>query len=194
MFSGLFDLLSSAVFCNSGGIIDGTQETDTLSETARGLVDQLQAVISNTSSFEIPNPDGSPIEYKNWAMRFLEGASSMIYILSDFEQLVEAEGWQYLYYVFQASFSTPAPVTSIEVEGTTEYTTKFIPFLLNNKPDFVKDTYFLSLKFTTEDGTTTAVQWPMILVNGKCYFFSLEIVHTNEGTEVRLYPKPQPIL
>jgi hypothetical protein len=44
VFSGLFDLLS------------GTQEADTLSEAARGLVNQLQAVISNTSSFEIKVP------------------------------------------------------------------------------------------------------------------------------------------
>ncbi|ADA67223.1 conserved hypothetical protein [Thermotoga petrophila RKU-10] len=118
----------------------------------------------------------------------------MIYIPSDFEQLVLAEGWQYLYYVFQVSFFMPATVTSIEIEGITEYNTKFIPFLLNNKPDFVDKTYFLSLKCTTEDETTTVVQWPMISVNGKYYFFSLDIVHTSEGTEVRLYPKSQPIL
>ncbi|AAD36737.1 hypothetical protein THMA_1711 [Thermotoga maritima MSB8] len=116
-------------------------------------------MMSNTSSFEIPDPDSSPDEYEDWAMGFLEGASSMIYIPSDFEQLVWAEGWQYLYYVFQVSFFMPATVTSIEIEGITEYTTKFIPFLLNNKPDFVDKTYFLSLKCTTVDGTTTAVQW-----------------------------------
>jgi len=48
------------------------------------------------------------------------------------------EGWQYLYYVFRASFFMPATITSIEIEGITEYNTKFIPFLLNNKPDFVE--------------------------------------------------------
>lgn len=62
----------------------------------------------------------------------------MIYIPSDFKRLMWTEGWQYLYYVFRASFFMPATITSIEIEGITEYNTKFIPFLLNNKPDFVE--------------------------------------------------------
>ncbi|AAD36736.1 hypothetical protein THMA_1710 [Thermotoga maritima MSB8] len=34
----------------------------------------------------------------------------------------------------------------------------------------------------------------MISVDGKYYSFSLDIVQKDEGTEVRLYPKPQSIL
>ncbi|HBF70165.1 MAG TPA: hypothetical protein DDW32_06485 [Thermotoga sp.] len=33
----------------------------------------------------------------------------------------------------------------------------------------------------------------MISVDGKYYFFSLDIVQKDEGTEVRLYPKTQPL-
>lgn len=136
-------------------------------------------------------------------MRFLEGVFSMSYIPSDFEQLVwvqKAGSISTVCFGQVSSYLQPSHRSK-----SMEYTTKYIPFILNDKPDFVDKTYFLSLKCTTKDGTTTAVQWPMISVNtisflkrqmkepksnctrshnGYCDYFSIET----------LLPTPNPCL
>ncbi|PLV55836.1 hypothetical protein AS006_08990 [Thermotoga sp. SG1] len=116
----------------------------------------------------------------------------MIYIPpDDFNQIVGDEKLRYIFCAFVLSFFKPATVTSIEIKDVTEYPdTKYVPFILSDKPNFVENTYFLSLKCTTQDGTETAVQWPMISVGGDFYFFSIDIKETGQGTEVRIYPEP----
>lgn len=184
----VFSVILLLVSC-AGGIPQGT--TDTLSDEANKLIGELSTAIENTSSLDIPDPGSSPTEYNEWAEGFLNAASSMIYIpTDDFDQLVGEEELQYLFWAFRFSFFLPATVTSIEVEGITEYPdTKYLPFILSDKPDFVQKTYFLSLRCTTQDGTETSVHWPMIEVGEDYYFFSIDIVDTGSGTEVRIYPE-----
>lgn len=54
----VFSVILLLVSC-TGGIPQGT--TDTLSDEANKLIEELSTAIENTSSLDIPDPDNSPM-------------------------------------------------------------------------------------------------------------------------------------
>ena len=96
--------------------------------------------------------------------------------------------------VFQAtdfivfSLCRPSTPTSISVAGVSKIETKLIPWIIDEKPTFVKDVYSVSI--CTRNASSTVVNLPMIIVQDKGYFFTVYVRETGGGTQVAWYPGP----
>jgi len=85
-------------------------------------------------------------------------------------------------------FVNPSTPTSINVAGVSKIETKLIPWIIDEKPTFVKDVY--SVTICTRNASSTVVNLPMIIVQDKGYFFTVYVRETGGGTQVAWYPGP----
>ena len=85
-------------------------------------------------------------------------------------------------------FVNPSTPTSISVAGVSKIETKLIPWIIDEKPTFVKDVY--SVTICTRNASSTVVNLPMIIVQDKGYFFTVYVRETGGGTQVAWYPGP----
>ncbi len=88
-------------------------------------------------------------------------------------------------------FVNPPTPTSISVAGVSKIETKLIPWIIDEKPSFVKDVYSVTY-VCTRNASTTVVNFPMITVENenKGYFFTVYVRETGGGTQVAWYPSP----
>jgi hypothetical protein len=88
-------------------------------------------------------------------------------------------------------FVNPSTPTSISVAGVSKIETKLIPWIIDEKPTFVKDVYSVTY-ICTRNASTTVVNFPMITVENenKGYFFTVYVRETGGGTQVAWYPGP----
>jgi hypothetical protein len=86
-------------------------------------------------------------------------------------------------------FVNPSTPTSISVAGVSKIETKLIPWIIDEKPTFVKDVYSVTY-ICTRNASTTVVNFPMITVENenKGYFFTVYVRETGGGTQVAWYP------
>ena len=95
--------------------------------------------------------------------------------------------------VFQAtdfvvfSLCRPSTPTSISVAGVSKIETKLIPWIIDEKPSFVKDVYSVTYVCTRND-STTVVELPMMIVQENAYYFAVWIQETDGATELKYYP------
>jgi len=98
--------------------------------------------------------------------------------------------------VFQAtdfvvfSLCRPSTSTSINVAGVSKIETKLIPWIIDEKPTFVKDVYSV----TTRNASTTVVELPMMIVQENAYYFAVWIQEKDGATELKYYPTLVPFL
>ena len=101
--------------------------------------------------------------------------------------------------VFQAtdfvvfSLCEPSTPTSISVAGVSKIETKLIPWIIDEKPTFVKDVYSVTY-ICTRNASTTVVELPMIIVQDKGYYSATWIQETDGATELKCYPTLVPFL
>jgi len=88
-------------------------------------------------------------------------------------------------------FVNPSTPTSISVAGVSKIETKLIPWIIDEKPTFVKDVYSVTY-ICTRNASTTVVNFLMITVENenKGYFFTVYVRETGGGTQVAWYPGP----
>ena len=86
-------------------------------------------------------------------------------------------------------FVNPSTPTSISVAGVSKIETKLIPWIIDEKPTFVKDVYSVTY-ICTRNASTTVVNFLMITVENenKGYFFTVYVRETGGGTQVAWYP------
>jgi len=101
--------------------------------------------------------------------------------------------------VFQAtdfvvfSLCRPSTPTSISVAGVSKIETKLIPWIIDEKPTFVKDVYSVTY-ICTRNASTTVVELPMMIVQENAYYFAVWIQETDGATELKYYPTLVPFL
>jgi len=103
--------------------------------------------------------------------------------------------------VFQATdfivfnLCAPSTPTSISVAGVSkiETETKLIPWIIDEKPTFVKDVYSVTY-ICTRNASTTVVELPMMIVQENAYYFVVWIQETDGATELKYYPTLVPFL
>jgi hypothetical protein len=101
--------------------------------------------------------------------------------------------------VFQAtdfvvfSLCRPSTPTSISVAGVSKIETKLIPWIIDEKPTFVKDVYSVTY-ICTRSASTTVVELPMMIVQENAYYFAVWIRETDGATELKYYPTLVPFL
>ena len=93
-----------------------------------------------------------------------------------------------LFRLSRLMFVNPSTPTSINVAGVSKIETKLIPWIIDEKPTFVKDVY--SVTICTRNASSTVVNLPMIIVQDKGYFFTVYVRETGGGTQVAWYPGP----
>jgi hypothetical protein len=93
------------------------------------------------------------------------------------------------------SLCRPSTPTSISVAGVSkiETETKLIPWIIDEKPSFVKDVYSVTY-VCTRNASTTVVELPMMIVQENAYYFAVWIQETDGATELKYYPTLVPFL
>ena len=97
-----------------------------------------------------------------------------------------------LFRLSRLMFVNPSTPTSINVAGVNKIETKVIPWIIDEKPTFVKDVY--SVTICTRSASTTVVELPMIIVQDKGYYSATWIQETDGATELKCYPTLVPFL
>jgi hypothetical protein len=90
-------------------------------------------------------------------------------------------------------FVNPSTPTSISVAGVSKIETKLIPWIIDEKPSFVKDVYSVTY-ICTRNASTTVVELPMMIVQENAYYFAVWIKETDGATELKYYPTLVPFL